>query len=314
MLYLTTRSKDDAYTPRRALMENRSPDGGLFVPMQEPYFGDLLQNLASNPFCENVAEVLNVLTGEHLSALDVEFAIGTEPYKLVDLDTRTIVGEMWHNFENNFRRTALNLKRALIGAEPEETTSDWLMISCRIAMLFGLFGKMNPADLVDIAVPAGNFSAVMAVWYARSWGLPVGNIVICCNENNGLWSLFHQGEIRTDGTVIKTTTPSCDCVVPADLERLIYAVLGENEAKKFAEISARGKTYYLDEERFKQLKRGMYVSVVGTDRIPIMKASMKVTQNYDADLYTVLSYIGLMDYRAGTRSNPKALILAEERI
>lgn len=313
MLYLTTRSKRDAYTPRRALTEDRSPDGGLYVPMQKPDFESVFQHLTDNSFCKNVAEVLNVLADVKLTALDIEFAIGPNPFRLVNLDTRTIIGEIWHNSECNFRRTALNLKRAIIGAEPQETTADWLMISCRIALLFGLFGKLDPAECLDVAVPAGDFSAVMAAWYGRNWGLPIGNIVICCNENNGLWNLFRYGELRTDGAVIETSTPGSDYVVPPDLERLIYELFGEGEVQEFTEICSIGKTYYLEEMSVQKLKQGMYVTVVGTDRIPVMRASMKRTQNYDADAYAALSYIGLMDYRAGTRSNPKALILAEQR-
>lgn len=313
MLYLTTRSEADVYTPRRALTEDRGPEGGLFVPAQKPDFGALFQNLAANSFCHNVAEVLNILTDANLTPMDIEFAVGQNPFRLVHLDTRTMVGETWHNSEHHFRRTALNLKRAMIGAEPQETTADWLMIACRVALLFGMFGKLNPSECLDLAVPSGDFSTVMAAWYARDWGLPIGNIVICCNENNGLWNLFRYGELRTDSIVIETSTPGSDYAVPPDLERLIYELFGRDEVGKFTEICGIGKTYYLEESCVQQLKQGMYVTVVGTDRIPVMKASMKVTQNYNADSYTALSYIGLMDYRAGTRGNPRALILAEER-
>ena len=38
MLYVTTRNNRDAYTARRALTENRGPDGGFFVPFREPVF------------------------------------------------------------------------------------------------------------------------------------------------------------------------------------------------------------------------------------------------------------------------------------
>lgn len=38
MLYISTRNKSDSYTAHRALHEDRTPDGGLFMPMQVPSF------------------------------------------------------------------------------------------------------------------------------------------------------------------------------------------------------------------------------------------------------------------------------------
>ena len=38
MLYVTTRSQEEAYTSSKPLAESRAPDGGFFVPMKMPCF------------------------------------------------------------------------------------------------------------------------------------------------------------------------------------------------------------------------------------------------------------------------------------
>ena len=38
VLYVTTRSKHDAYTAARTMNLDRGPDGGLFIPFRLPQF------------------------------------------------------------------------------------------------------------------------------------------------------------------------------------------------------------------------------------------------------------------------------------
>ena len=51
MLYATTRSKMDTYTAHRALHDDRSPDGGFFVPFKMPFYDkNQLAELVCNGF------------------------------------------------------------------------------------------------------------------------------------------------------------------------------------------------------------------------------------------------------------------------
>ena len=60
---------------------------------------------------------------------------------------------------------------------------------------------------MDISVVCGNFDLPMSAWYARAWGLPIGNIICCCNENGNLWNLIHHGQFRQDPVSVRTGTP-----------------------------------------------------------------------------------------------------------
>lgn len=320
MLYVTTRVSQDAYTAFRALSENRGPEGGFFVPMQLPCFDDEeIAQLARKPFSQSVAEVLNLFFATQLDGLDLELSIGKYPVKLVGLNGKIVAAKAWHNPVYRFERLVSGVEKAIRQSDQiNQTPSDWLMIATRIAVLFGVFGLLLRDGLlskhqqVDVAVPSSDLSPLMAVWYARRMGLPVGNIVCCCNDNSGLWNLFHKGELRTDLVAICTHTPDCDYTVPTDLERLIFAALGREETARFCEICRTGGTYYLDSEQRELLREGIHVSVVSGKRMASTIPNLYKTTDFIADPYTALAYSGLADYRAFTGANRPALIISEE--
>ena len=196
MLYVTTRNNQETYTANRALTESRAPDGGFYVPFRMPeFFREEIQGLESKSFGQCVCEVLNKLFGTHLTAWDIDCTVGRSPMRLRPITQRIILGEIWHNLDWNFKSTVSGILSLLT---EEKIPSDWAMIGIRIAVLFGIFGKLmrrEMADMnnpIDIAVMSGDFSGPMALWYARQWGLPIGNIILCCNENNNHWELLHH--------------------------------------------------------------------------------------------------------------------------
>ena len=320
MLYVTTRSGKDAFTVNQALSEQRADDGGFYVPMKNPFFDRAqMKALADKSFSQNVAEILNLLFQSRLDSWAVDFGIGRHPLRLVSVSGRAILAETWHNPSWRFERLAKSVEKTIRQSDHiSQIPTDWLMIASRIAVLFGIFGElMNRGEVsvdspLDIAVPVGNFSAPMAAWYARSWGLPIGNILCCCNENPGCWNLIHKGEMRCDAPVVTTTTPACDKVVPENLERLISATLGYRETERFLYSCAEGGLYYLEDYQHQRLREGLYGSVVGQQRLEWAILNLYKTDGYISDPYTALAYSGLMDYRARTGETRKALILSEE--
>ena len=320
MLYVTTRSTAESYTASKTLSDSRATDGGFFVPMKMPHFDrSEIKALAQKSFSQNVAEILNLLFQTQLDSWAVEFGIGRYPVRLVNISGRVILAETWHNPSWRFERLAKSVEKTIRQSDQiNQIPSDWLMIAARIAVLFGIFGELMARGEVahdrpvDIVVPVGDFSGPMAAWYARSWGLPVGNILCCCNENSGCWNFIHKGEIRCDASVVETTTPACDKAVPEDLERLISATLGHRENERFRYCCTEGGLYYLEDNQHQRLREGLYASVVGQQRLEWAILNLYKTDGYISDPYTALAYSGLMDYRAGTGETRKALILSEE--
>jgi len=87
-------------------------------------------------------------------------------------------------------------------------------------------GKITFGDEVDFCVPTGNFGDILAGYYAKQMGLPVGKLVCASNENNVLTDFLTTGTYTAKREFFKTTSPSMDILVSSNLERLLYHVTG----------------------------------------------------------------------------------------
>lgn len=311
MLYLTTRSSRDAYTAQRALRESRGPDGGMYLPFRGPSFApEDWKKLAAMPFGQRVAEILNRLFQTRLTCWDVDVCIGRNPVEIKPLGHRTLVAELWHNPGQSYGYLAQELAEQLLG-QPDYN-SGWLPIALRIAMLFGIYGQLGSDEPTDISVISGDFTAPISAYYARAWGLPIGNIVCCCNENSGLWELLRHGQLRTDTVSVRTILPEADVAVPENLERLVYEAGGTDEVERYLEVCRRGGAYAPSDPVLAKMNRGLSVSVVSSSRIGQTISSVYRTHRYVLSPGSALSYAGLMDYRAKAGQARNALILAEK--
>jgi threonine synthase len=76
---------------------------------------------------------------------------------------------------------------------------NWGRLVPQIAYYFSAYGRLVGkgelalGDRVNIVVPTGNFGNILAAYYARSMGLPVGRLVCASNENNVLADFLASG-------------------------------------------------------------------------------------------------------------------------
>lgn len=320
MLYVTTRNKHDAVTAYRTMCQERGADGGLFVPFHLPVLGkEEILALRDGSLGQTIADILNLLYSTKLTAWDIDVTIGRYSTAFKPVGHRILVGELWHNMAGNFQKAVDGLAarihpdRELLGAP-----SNWVQIGVRIAFLFGLYGQLLQKELVrpdkplTIAVPAGDFTVPMAVWYARAMGLPVGTVVCGCNENGAAWELLHRGELDTDVVAVRTSTPDLDVALPLNLERLIYEAMGQDEALKYWWTCTEGGTYNPPEVNLEELRKGIFAAVVSGDRVSTIIPSVHRTNRYILDPYAAIAYGALSDFRARTGSAAIALIWMEK--
>ena len=83
-------------------------------------------------------------------------------------------------------------------------------------------GAVVAGEPVNFCVPTGNFGNILAGYYARCMGLPVGRLICASNRNNVLTDFFNTGIYSTHRTFFKTLSPSMDILVSSNLERLLY--------------------------------------------------------------------------------------------
>lgn len=319
MLYITTRNSKDIYTSHHSLCKDRGVCGGLYIPFQDIKYSQVeIDELKEKTFGQCVAHILNLFFSARLDGWDIDFCIGRYPVKLIPMSHKITIAEMWNNPDWDFARFVRNLRGRILGtADTAQPYGDWTWIAVRIAFLFGIFGELCRIGLVDskhpidVSVCTGDFSAPMALWYARKMGLPVGTIIFSCNTNSNAWELLHHGTLDVNASVIPTSTPMCDVAVPQGMERLIYSCLGENETLRFVDRCRRGAVYSLSEEESACLREGMFGAVIGENRIEAVIRNVHKTGAYLLGPYSALAYSGLQDYRATNAEAGPALILTE---
>ena len=81
---------------------------------------------------------------------------------------------------------------------------------------------------IDFCVPTGNFGNILAAYYAKGMGLPVGKLLCASNSNNVLTDFFQTGEYNANREFYLTMSPSMDILVSSNLERLIYEICGRD--------------------------------------------------------------------------------------
>jgi len=311
MLYTSTRDPVETYTCYHALNEDRAPDGGFFVPLRLPEID--VESFRGKTMNQVIAEILNICFSVQLTGREIDLVIGKAPVRLRTMNHRILIAESWHNLDWDFSRMVRNLTALIRGTrDTEQPCGHWAEIAVRIGVLFGVFSAADHwQDPLDIVVPSSDFSDVMSAWYARKMGLPIGNIVICCNENNNLWELINHGQLRTGRVAQETTTPLCDQTVPEHLELLIYACGGINEVEIYRKACREGRNYFPDEDVLGRIREGLHATVVGRKRLEAAISGAYATHGYVFGPYSALAYAGLMDYRARTGANADGLILSE---
>jgi threonine synthase len=91
-------------------------------------------------------------------------------------------------------------------------------------------GALRDGQLVDVCVPTGNFGNVLAAWFARRMGAPIGRLISASNTNNVLADFIATGtyDIRAR-SLVRTPSPSMDILVSSNLERLLFDLAGDPE-------------------------------------------------------------------------------------
>ena len=287
----------------------------MLVPVSFPVFSaNQLAEMSEKPISSCIADILNLFYDLNISGWDIEFCVGRHPIRLANVGNRITIAECWRNPQWCFSGFIRNVTDLIC---PGETPTFWDETAIRIAVLVAVTlrmmgtGEIDSEHPLDVAVHSGNFSAPLSAWYARKMGLPLGNIVCCCNENGSLWELIHQGQLRTDGIARKTRTPEGDVWIPEGLEQFVYSCGGYQEVQKYRMCCMEGVAYEPSDGVRKELCTGMYVTVAGDNRMLRTISGFWSGYSYLLSPYTALVYSGVQDYRVNVKENRRCLILAE---
>lgn len=170
---------------------------------------------------------------------------------------------------------------------------------------------INNGDELDFVVPTGNFGNILAGYYAKQMGLPVGTLVCASNENKVLFDFISSGKYDANRKFKLTMSPSMDILISSNLERLLYAIAG-NDGEVTASLMEGLKTngtYEVTPEMKERLKdfHGGYASEEDT-----AKAIKSVfdESGYVMDTHTAVAFSVWQKYKQETKTKNKAVIVS----
>ena len=162
-------------------------------------------------------------------------------------------------------------------------------------------GRIALGDEVDFCVPTGNFGDILAGYYAKRMGLPVGRLVCASNQNNVLTDFLRTGVYTARREFYKTSSPSMDILVSSNLERLLYHVTGSDAevAERMAELSRTG-SYTVRPETLAAIQQDFGCGWAGEKEVAAEIRTRWERDGYLCDTHTAVAFhVAEREKRAG---------------
>ncbi len=170
-------------------------------------------------------------------------------------------------------------------------------------------GKIAEGEPINVAVPTGNFGNILAAFYAKNMGLPIGKLICASNENKVLYDFFSTGVYDRNREFVLTSSPSMDILISSNLERLIYRIAG-SDAKKTKELMAAlgGQGKYEITDDMKAQLSDFYGNFAGEEETALTIAKMYRECGYVLDTHTAVAAAVYGKYKAETKDETKTVI------
>ena len=157
-------------------------------------------------------------------------------------------------------------------------------------------------DQVNYCVPTGNFGNILACWYAGQMGLPVGKLICASNSNNVLTDFLATGTYDRNRPFHTTMSPSMDILVSSNLERLLFALSGQNdqEVAGYMEQLKQTGRYTVSDAIRARLTEDFYGGFCDESKTGEIIAKVWQEHHYLIDPHTAVAYQVMQEYREKT--------------
>lgn len=172
-------------------------------------------------------------------------------------------------------------------------------------------GKVTDGEKINVTVPTGNFGNILAAFYAKQMGVPIGKLICASNENKVLYDFFSTGSYDRKREFKLTSSPSMDILISSNLERLIYRIAG-NDAEKNAELMAaltETGSYHITEDMRAQLA-DFYGNFADEKETAKQIKSVYENTGYVLDPHTAVASAVYRKYVADTKDETKTVIVS----
>lgn len=169
--------------------------------------------------------------------------------------------------------------------------------------------EIEKGEQINVVVPTGNFGNILAAYYAKCMGLPIGKLICASNDNKVLYDFFTTGEYNRNREFILTSSPSMDILISSNLERLIYHLAGNDSQKNCEFMEALG------DDGFYQITNGMkaelkdfYGNYADENETADVIRNIFDATGYIIDTHTAVAASVYEKYKKDTRDEMKSII------
>ncbi len=172
--------------------------------------------------------------------------------------------------------------------------------------------EISMGDTIDFVVPTGNFGNILAGYYAKKMGLPVGKLICASNSNNVLTEFFTDGTYDINREFFKTTSPSMDILISSNLERLIFELSGrdaELTANRMNELKDSGK-YSVSVQEKELLDKEFFANYCDEQECAQTIFDIFEEYGYVLDPHTAVAMNVAESYKNFAKSNNPTVVLS----
>ncbi len=152
-------------------------------------------------------------------------------------------------------------------------------------------GKIKQGEKVNYCVPTGNFGDILAGYYAKQMGLPVGKLICASNKNNVLTDFFKTGTYNAKREFHKTTSPSMDILISSNLERLLHHVIKDSEKlNTLMQNLAQNGEFTIEKDILAVIQNDFTAGYASDEEAAQTIANYQNEANYIMDTHTAVAF------------------------
>ena len=173
-------------------------------------------------------------------------------------------------------------------------------------------GEIKLGQKVNFCVPTGNFGNILACYYAKRMGLPVGKLICASNRNDVLTDFIRTGVYDRNRPFHNTISPSMDILVSSNLERLLFDLSEWDDqlVKKYmADLAAAGR-YEVNAALRERIQSLFYAGSCGERETGTAIRSLHRDYGYLVDTHTAVAAKVLTGYRAETGDTAPSIFVS----
>ena len=170
-------------------------------------------------------------------------------------------------------------------------------------------GRIADGEQINVVVPTGNFGNILAAFYAKNMGLPIGKLICASNDNKVLYDFFETGIYDKNREFVLTTSPSMDILISSNLERLIYRIADNDPQKNAAFMAAlNGSGKYEITKEMKDKLTDFYGNYATEQETANTIKELYDKTGYVIDTHTAVAATVYNKYRKQTGDDKKTVI------